>query len=225
LAAVNASLNAIRQQKTEALQIVDRYVAALGTLLEENKPEILAYFRGANRSDGFDRDGPHQSAVVQGVSSLRSQTESINAERSRNVREWLTEVDAMWDGVEADINALAVQEQGGLSVAIDAPQKSWWSPLPWINAIVPWFDAIVGGLLILGLFTRLASLAGAIFLVGIIATQPPWVAGAMSTTYQWIEVVGLFVLYACHAGRYAGLDFFRYERAARRRLAVREPMP
>lgn len=223
LAVTKTSLRSLAAQKSEAMLVIDRYVTALRTFLADNKSEILAYFRGAERARGFDRDGPFQAAVVQGVRSLQSQTESIEAERARNVREWLSEVNAMWSGVEADINALAIPDQAGRYVKIDAPHESPWSPLPWINRVIPWFDVIVGGCLILGLFTRIASLAGAGFLLSIVATQPPWVAGAAPTTYQWIELVGLMVLFACHAGLYAGLDVFFYQRTSRRRVIAPEP--
>jgi uncharacterized membrane protein YphA (DoxX/SURF4 family) len=68
----------------------------------------------------------------------------------------------------------------------------------------------IGVCLVLGLFTRLASLAGILFLGAVMATQPPWVEGANTTVfyYQLVEIAGLVVLFASAAGRWAGLDFF-----------------
>jgi uncharacterized membrane protein YphA (DoxX/SURF4 family) len=209
------SISNIRNQKELALAIVQRHIDEYRGFLAENELEILAYFRGGDRHEGFDRDGQHKSSVAQGVRSLRSQTDQIEEQRVRDARAWLTEVDQMWKGLEIEINALTVPEQGTVYVSIDAPQTSNWSLLPWINRIVPWFDTIIGACLILGLFTRAASLAGAAFLFSIIATQPPFFAGSAPTIVQIIELVGLLVLFATGAGRYAGLDVFWTQRRAR----------
>ena len=65
-----------------------------------------------------------------------------------------------------------------------------------------------GVCLFLGLFTPLAAVVAALFLISIIATQPPWVADANTTYffYQLVEVVALLLLAALSAGRWAGLD-------------------
>jgi uncharacterized membrane protein YphA (DoxX/SURF4 family) len=68
----------------------------------------------------------------------------------------------------------------------------------------------IGACLLLGLLTRLAALAGIVFLCLVIATQPPWVPGAITTMfyYQLVEIFALGVLLVSGAGRWAGLDFF-----------------
>lgn len=85
-----------------------------------------------------------------------------------------------------------------------------------LNLFIPWFDTIVGGLLILGLFTRLASLAGAGFLASVIATQPPWIPGTTETYYQAVELAALLVIFATCAGRMGGLDYFLHRQKANR---------
>jgi uncharacterized membrane protein YphA (DoxX/SURF4 family) len=68
----------------------------------------------------------------------------------------------------------------------------------------------VGVCLLLGLFTRVAAIAGALFLLSVMATQPPWVPGAMSPVpyyYQLVEFAACLFLAAVGAGRWAGLDF------------------
>lgn len=68
----------------------------------------------------------------------------------------------------------------------------------------------VGVLLLLGLFTRVAAIGGIIFLLMVMATQPPWVEGASLQFfyYQLVELAALCVLIGTAAGRFAGLDFF-----------------
>ena len=77
-----------------------------------------------------------------------------------------------------------------------------------INKVIPWFDTIIGALLILGLFTRFASLAGGLFLLSVIISQPPWIPGTQPTAYQAIEMFAMLAIFATCAGRYGGLDFF-----------------
>ena len=218
----STALETVRQQKTAAIAIAQKYIDEYQAFLSENEPEILAYFRRAQRFEGFDRDGQYKAAVVQGVRSLRSQNDQIIADRARDARPWLAEVDAMWKGVEAEINGLAVAGQRRTWVQLDQPHETVWSPLPWIDRVVPWFDTIVGACLILGLFTRAASLVAAAFLLTIIATQPPFFAGSAPTIPQFIELVGLLVLFATSAGRYAGLDFFLPTGRTRRRTVLQE---
>ncbi len=68
----------------------------------------------------------------------------------------------------------------------------------------------VGICLLVGLFTRLASILGALFLLAVVASQPPWLPDTVPTMNQIIEMAGLLVLAGTGAGRWAGLDFFTY---------------
>jgi uncharacterized membrane protein YphA (DoxX/SURF4 family) len=65
-----------------------------------------------------------------------------------------------------------------------------------------------GACLVVGLFTRLSALVLALFLVSVIASQPPWIPGTIDTYYQGAELAGLLVLATSHVGRWGGLDFF-----------------
>jgi hypothetical protein len=48
------------------------------------------------------------------------------------------------------------------------------------------------------------------FLLSIIATQPPWLPTAEPTIYQTVELAGLLVLAGTGAGRWLGLDYFSW---------------
>src|SRR5262249_25047255 len=94
-----------------------------------------------------------------------------------------------------------------MSAAITDPTHAKLNKL---NLIVTILTIAVGTCLLLGFFTRLASLAGAIFLLGVILSQPFWQADSMSTMPQIIEFAGLLVLAGTGAGRWFGLDYFTY---------------
>jgi len=59
-----------------------------------------------------------------------------------------------------------------------------------------------------GLFTRLACLAGAAFLLSVVLMQPFWVSDAMPTFNQYVEMFALLTLATTEVGRWGGLDFF-----------------
>jgi len=168
-----------------------------------NRKEIEEYFKGLDRVARYKQDPGRME-----VASLRGQANQIEMDVNKKLGPWLNTIDSMWSGYERDLNALANEEQ--------AKQGKLPLPLPgrklldtkFIDGIIPYFDLIVGIFLILGLFTRVSSIAGAGFLASIIMTQWPWAPGALPTNYQTIEMFALLVLAAVGAGRFAGLDFF-----------------
>ncbi len=76
-----------------------------------------------------------------------------------------------------------------------------------IDKFIPIFDMSVGILLMFGLLTPLAGLAGGIFLASVVLTQFPGSHGSLPTYNQAIEMLACFFLAFSDAGRYAGLDF------------------
>jgi uncharacterized membrane protein YphA (DoxX/SURF4 family) len=172
------------------------------TLLDDNAADIDTYFRGLERRDKYRREAGRME-----VASLRGQVETIERELVQALNGWLSSIDAMWEGLENDLNALATPEQGSRGhLALGKPGRKLMDTI-FIDQIIPTFDLIVGILLILGLFTRITSLAGAGFLAMIVATQWPGAPGAIPAHYQIIEMFGCLVLAAVGAGRFAGLDF------------------
>jgi hypothetical protein len=79
-----------------------------------------------------------------------------------------------------------------------------------IDTVIAWTLMIVGACLIVGLFTRLAAVVGALFLLSIICAQPPWLATSVQTyTYnQSVEMLALLMLATTRVGRWCGVDYF-----------------
>lgn len=84
-------------------------------------------------------------------------------------------------------------------------ERNW---LSWLDVVVTTVVLGSGVLLFLGLFTRLAAVLAAGFLMSVIASQPPWVVGADTTYffYQLVEVVALLLIAVVGAGKWCGLD-------------------
>lgn len=93
------------------------------------------------------------------------------------------------------------------------------------DLITMWGLTIVGLLLILGLFTRLASLGGIMFILLFYLCNPPFVGYFYSIPTEGsylivnknlVEVSALFVILVTGSGRFAGLDRIVHGLVARR---------
>ena len=83
------------------------------------------------------------------------------------------------------------------------------------NLITMWGLTLVGVLLILGLFTRLASLAGIAFVLMFYLAAPPWIGyfyaiptegSYLIVNKNLVEVAALAVIFFTGSGLYYGLD-------------------
>lgn len=207
-----ASLELIENQPKKAEEILENHREQLVDFLNYNQVELISHFGTADRLQGFQRDGQNRDQVAVYVDSLRGQVDTIRSDRTKKLRGWTSEVTSIWDSFESQINALAVDEQEDeqkrSKLLIHRPFDDNNAKSKWIDKIIPWFDTIVGVLLIIGLFTRFASMAAALFLVSVILTQPPWIPGTEPTYFYFIEMFALLVIFATCAGRMGGLDFF-----------------
>ncbi len=95
------------------------------------------------------------------------------------------------------------------------------------NLITMWGLAIVGLLLMLGLFTRLASLAGIGFILLFYFANPPFVGYFYSLPFEGsylivnknlVELCALVVILMTGSGRFAGFDRILHGLFARREL-------
>lgn len=136
------------------------------------------------------------------------------AATSATAKPWVAQIDELEQGFLADLHEILTPKQRSNVATAEAMDGALTSPenarLNWVNLIATVLTIGVGICLLLGFFTRLASLAGALFLFSIIATQPPWLATAEPTIYQTVELAGLLVLTGTGAGRWLGLDYFSW---------------
>jgi uncharacterized membrane protein YphA (DoxX/SURF4 family) len=133
------------------------------------------------------------------------------AETTATPQPWLAQVDQLQSSFIADLRESLTPEQRADAATATSMENALAGPqgatLAHISFAATVLTLAVGICLLLGLFTRLAALAGALFLLSVIATQPPWVAGAEPTIYQTVELAGLLVLAGTGAGRWLGLDY------------------
>ena len=126
---------------------------------------------------------------------------------------WLAEVDRLDREYKNTLTALLEKDQ-----LARGPVPGTQSKLEQIDLLTTYGLMAIGGCLILGLFTRLASVAGAVFLASIVLAQPAWptlypplppsAGHSLIVTKEFIEMLALLALAAMPVGRWAGLDFF-----------------
>ena len=209
-AAAEQEIKQIRSQMVKAKEILDDSKSELLDWQNANRVKLIAYYGTREREKGFAQDGDNSESVALYVDTLRYQVDTIKSDRQKELYGWKAEVGNIWTAYEGRMNDLATdsqREEFG-KIAVHKPFDQPTSPLKIINKVIPWFDTIVGVLLILGLFTRLASGAAALFLISVVLTQPFWIPGSQPTYFYWIELAALLVIFATCAGRIGGLDYF-----------------
>ncbi|HTN75011.1 MAG TPA: DoxX family protein [Pirellulaceae bacterium] len=203
-----------KQIKT-ADQLNKQYAEQFTWYLGSNAEDIDEYFLGLERRDKYRGLAEEQTPAdlskaraMSEVPSLRGQLTKIEGELKKKRDGWLRAIDTIWSNYERDMNALATDEQrseGPIKIP-RVGRRSLDSVA--VDAIIPYFDLTIGILLILGLFTRVASICGALFLASVVLSQWPLAPDAGPSIYQAIEMFALLVLAGTAAGRFAGLDFF-----------------
>jgi uncharacterized membrane protein YphA (DoxX/SURF4 family) len=186
----------------QRLQEVADYLASEDTAIAEYRHELwrLAKWRAAPEAG----DVPfHDERIATKAGETKSQPTT-----------WVSRIREIKDAYRDDLRDILTAEQRDMeitSAAFDeALTDSQEERLRIVNLTVTAVTIGVGICLLLGFFTRLASIFGALFLLGVIATQPPWLAESLETMPQCIELAGLLVLAGTGAGRWMGLDYFTW---------------
>lgn len=138
--------------------------------------------------------------------------EKKEAEVVGKARPWVAGVASIEASLISDFQAILNDGQRLHEATMEAMDTATTGPdeaiLRQVNLGATVLTLGVGICLLVGLFTRTASIAGALFLLSVIATQPPWLATAEPTIDQTVELAGLLVLAGTGAGRWLGLDYF-----------------
>ena len=190
-----------RQAAAEKYNDYRRYLIGY---FHEVAPEIEKYQHELWRLEGLK-----SSPTADELPFQQNRIAEKRAETSAMVAPWVAQVQALEIAFREEVGKLLGTE--GAPVRLPPPSDQ----LSRIDRLVPYWHLAVGVGLVLGLFSRLAGAAGALFLAMVLATQPPWVAGAADTYYQVVEFAACLVLATIPTGRFAGLDFFVHSLVSR----------
>ena len=125
-------------------------------------------------------------------------------ELAANAAAFKAAVEAIENDYRSDLMALAppaIRDQHG-----DLPRST--GPSAGLDHFIMVSHFLIGGCLVVGLFSRLAAAGGSLFLLLVIGSQPPWVVGYSTIGYQIVMMLACLLLLATSAGRWCGLDYF-----------------
>jgi uncharacterized membrane protein YphA (DoxX/SURF4 family) len=184
------------EQQAAIEAIIKRRQAQLAHWVTANADELDAYPHERDRlakalAEPSSDDIPFQKGRVS----------AKQAEIEAKVRGWLGQVNKIESDLRDDL-AGVLNDQQRKRIPRDT------TPLEKVDTAMTYGILGIGACLLVGLFTRLAAVCGALFLLSVVMTQPFWVAGATPTYNQWVELVALLVLATTHVGKWGGLDFF-----------------
>jgi uncharacterized membrane protein YphA (DoxX/SURF4 family) len=203
-----------QDQTQQADRIVDRYVRRMTNYLAENREAIGEYRLEVERLQVARRE------KTRVIPFQRERIAAKESELRAKVATWLGDIQSFERSLQDELNSLVRSPQRAPGVVVIADRGQ-----PTVDPIVKWVVFGSGILLLLGLFTRVAAAAAMVFLLSVMASQPPWVADADLTYfyYQTVEVAALLVLIVFAAGQFAGLDYVIY--GMRQRCCPRKASP
>lgn len=197
------------EQRKTAAEALDFRRQQLADYLSSQTDAIAEWEHELYRLGEMEKDSGSVSLPFLGTRIQEKTTETKAATGA-----WVAQVKAIEEGYLADLRGIVSDKQledAATAQALDeALADESVEKVNKINVVVTAVIIGSGVLLMLGLFTRVACIGAAGFLLSVIASQPPWVAGSQNPVfyYQLVEIAALAVLFAAAAGQYAGLDYF-----------------
>ena len=217
-AAIDADRRKLQKSFTDIDGLSDEQRAQAADVFERNNLHLADYLAGESvdmQNYQHNLWRLSQMTAAPGSSEVPFKEKRLatkSSETNSAPRKWVASVKKFDEQFTTELRSLLDDKQLGSPVetATDAAlTSSKAKTLHYMNLAVTGLTIGVGLCLLVGLFTRLASIAGALFLLSIMATQPPWVAGAETQFfyYQLVEFAAFVFLAAVAAGRVAGLDY------------------
>ncbi len=203
--------NFSEEQTAEAGRIYDRAEKNLRAFLNEIKDESKEYLEKLDTLAAARFVDPTADSVPFQQKRYHDEETKLRKQSAG----WLSEVDRLDRDYKTALRSMLESDQ-----VARGPAPVPKSKLEKIDLLTMYGLMAIGGGLILGLFTRIFSLAGAIFLASIVLAQPVWpgiypplppsAGHSLIVNKEFIEMLALLALAATPVGRWAGLDFFIY---------------
>jgi uncharacterized membrane protein YphA (DoxX/SURF4 family) len=207
-----AAVNAHQRFETDAEKICNEFKKSLAAYFAENLQGIEAYFGSLDR---FEKEPDQRQDAPFQKQRRWDRMMQLRAEADL----WIKEIEAREKTYKNALYDSMDSKQREKAASMPVNWKIWqWDRIEQINFAVTYGLTAIGLCLMLGLFTRLAALGGAVFMCFVVMTQPAWptiyppdpaiVGHALLVNKDFIEMLALLVVAATPVGRWGGLDFF-----------------
>ena len=196
-----------KKMADRTLRLMRLRLAAVSEYLDGEAEQIAEY--RAN----YDRLKKAEAEVKLGAPFQQKRIHDMRTKIFGQIRPWIAQINKTEKAYLLDMRSSLTAAQ--LAKGPLPPQES---TLVWIDWLTKWTVMLVGFCLLVGLFTRLASFAGAGFLLLVILAQPalpyvyppphPSAGHSLIVNKEVIEMMVLVALMMLPVGRWGGLDFF-----------------
>ncbi len=207
-------------------------VVAWGTeTVPQTVPERLAEYKSKANEAG---DSLARRLLAFNADVEKAHLRTLKVDASRILNDLLNDLDARTAEMKTSVAEVLTGEQRAKG---PVPDSAVHSPIEWLDTATMWGHAVLGGCLLLGLFSRLASFLLAMFLLSVTLIAPalpyaPTPPGAIGfylyVNLYVIEMIALLALTFMPTGRWFGLDAMLYyltHGPARARPRVVDPPP
>lgn len=196
------------EQRARAVEIFQERLNQLSKLFEEEAVAISEFQHELWRlqrmqNEQSSREVPYAEERLRAKEAETSSYANSLVNRVRGIERGLSNDLLKLIGEDAQGNQAAFTEA---TEALESSRERWLRVMNWT---ITWVVTGVGVCLLLGLFTRVASVVGIVFLLSVMNTQLPWVEGAQTDYffYQLAECASFFVLVVSTTWKLPGLDY------------------
>ena len=215
--------NLTDEQDEQIGAIYSRYDRQLQQYLTAAQPEIDKY-----SVDWKKLEESRENPAVEDMPHMKKRTTEAESKLRSQSAAWLNYVDDLEANYKAEARRVLTKKQLARG---DVPGER--TSLQRIDQWTAWGLTAIGVGLLVGLFTRLSSVAGALFLLTVILAQPAWPGAyppphpsaghSLLVNKEFIEMMALAALATTHVGRWGGLDFFIHHLLIRPIFGKRKP--
>ena len=220
-------------QQKAAEKLLDRYCWSSYDYAAEISSEVKGYKDSYYRyrqsvAAGANKASHQKQRDWDGLQSFRREVNTWSGELSGYGDDFQMQLWHLLDDKQQDKGTMPPIAYGNNKIFVSAPFLGINSWVDFLNFGVTWALTAIGLCLMLGFCSRFAALGGAAFLVAVLLTQPPWpsiyphvhpeVGHAMIIDKNFVEMIACLVIAALPAGRWAGLDYYLWEKLGGKKL-------
>ena len=185
------------EEQNRANQIFAFYERQVDDYLTANREEIAAYRHDLGRLRDW------QAATSAG--DVPYQQDRI-ATKERETKATAAGFTSAIDGIETQFREELARLAGDR--AARSPLPGDFNPLARFDRFLIVTHFLIGACLVAGFLSRFAAASAGLFLLSVIASQPPWIVGYSTIGYQLVMFIGCLLLVATPSGRWCGIDHF-----------------